>query len=105
MANPSGSPALSSRETKQSIINEIIRQLQQGHLNCVVQATLNASATSTTVTAPTCTTGSAIVACPLTADAANDMALMWFQPGNGSFVINHANNARVDRTFAFIIIG
>lgn len=68
------------------------------------QFTLTASATSTVVTNSACTASSVIVPSPLTADAANDMALMWFTPALGSFTVNHANNARVDRTFGYAIL-
>jgi len=100
-----GSIAFSLKEKNPDIINQTIAQLQQGHLNCVVVGTLTPSATSSTFTAVTCMTTSAIVSCPLTADAANDYALLWFTPGQGQFTVNHASNARVDRTHAFIIIG
>ena len=66
--------------------------------------TLNANATTTTVTNANCLSTSVVIPSPLTADAANDMALMWFAPANGSFVVNHANNSRVDRTFGYAII-
>lgn len=66
--------------------------------------TLTAGATSTVVTNANCLNTSVVVPSPLTADAANDMALMWFTPANGSFTVHHANNARVDRTFGYAII-
>lgn len=70
-----------------------------------VTATLNADATSTVVTAPTCSLASVIVPSPLTPDAANDMALMSFVAGIGQFTVNHASNARTDRTFTFVVVG
>jgi hypothetical protein len=66
--------------------------------------TLTAGATSTVVTNANCLSTSVVVPSALTADAANDMALMWFTPANGSFTVHHANNARVDRTFGYAII-
>jgi len=100
-----GSVGLPTNEINQQQINLAIQQAQQGHLNCVVQATLNANATSTTVVAPTCTAASAILPCPLNQDAANQMATMSFAPASGQFVITHASNARVDQTFNFAVIG
>jgi hypothetical protein len=70
-----------------------------------VTASLNANATTTVVTAKTCTLASVIIPSPLTPDAANDMATMSFVAGTGQFTITHANNARTDRTFTFVILG
>ena len=86
-------------------IVQTIRQLMEGKTNSIVTATLNANATTTTVTAPTCSTTSAIIPSPQTPDAGNDMATMSFAPDMGQFVITHANNARVDRTFIFVVLG
>jgi hypothetical protein len=68
------------------------------------QFTLTANLTTTTVTNTGCLATSVISYTPLTANAANDMAIMWFTPGAGSFLITHANNARVDRTFNYAIL-
>ena len=65
--------------------------------------TLNASATTTTVTSTSCFSTSVVLLSPQTPDAANDMATTSVVPGAGSFVITHANNARVDRTFRYVI--
>ena len=86
-------------------IVQVVRQILEGRTNATVTATLNASATSTTVTAPTCSPSSVILPCPTTPDAANDIPLMSFTPNYGQFVIAHANNARVDRTFNFLVMG
>jgi hypothetical protein len=67
------------------------------------QFTLTANATSTVVTNTLCQATSVILVMPVTADAANDLAIMWFAPTAGSFTVNHANNARVDRTFNYVI--
>lgn len=105
MGTPQGSYAISNREDNLDTRNLLISQLQQGHLNCLVTGTLNANATSTTITAPTCTANSGIFACPVTAHAANDIPLMSYAPASGQFVITHASNARVDRSFVFVILG
>ena len=86
-------------------IVQTIRQLMEGKTNSIVTATLNANATTTTVTAPTCSTSSASIPSPQTPAAGNDMATMSFAPAMGQFVITHANNARVDRTFIFVVLG
>jgi hypothetical protein len=41
----------------------------------------------------------------VTPHAANDIPLMSFTPSAGQFVITHASNARVDRTFNFVVLG
>ncbi len=66
--------------------------------------TLTAGATSTVVVNANCLSTSVVVPSAQTANAANDMALMWFTPANGSFTVHHANNVRVDRTFGYAII-
>jgi hypothetical protein len=86
-------------------IVDVVRQLMEGRSNAIVTGTLTANATSTTIRAPTCAPTSAILPCPLTPDAANDMATTSYAPAYGQFVITHANNARVDRSFAWIVIG
>jgi cytochrome c-type biogenesis protein CcmH/NrfF len=100
-----GSIGLSLKESNQDVINGVISQIQQGHLNCAVNGTLTVSAGSTVFAAPTCTAASAILACPLTADAAAALATMVFTPADGQFTVTHANNAQNDRTFIFIILG
>jgi len=100
-----GSFGLAISETNQQTINQAIAQAQQGHLNCTVQATLNANATSTVVMAPTCTAASVFLPSPITPDAANDEGLMSFVAASGQFTVNHASNARVDRSFNFAVIG
>lgn len=96
---------LSLKERNSDVINQAIRTTQEGHLNCVGTFTLTASATSTTVPAPTCMTTSVVLLNPQTADAANDMATTSIVPGQGQFVVTHASNPRVDRTFGFVVLG
>jgi len=75
--------------------------------NTIVEAsgtvTLTANATTTTVTAARCTTSSKVFLSPQTAHAANDMATTSIASGTGQFVITHANNTRVDRTFGYLV--
>ena len=65
--------------------------------------TLNVSATSTTVADATCTTDSVVLPMPSTANAALSVPSMWISAGVGSFTVQHANNAFVDRTFNYVI--
>jgi hypothetical protein len=96
---------LSSDEANQRKINDAINQYAQGRSNAVGTFTLTASATTTTVPAPTCGVGSFVLLSPQTAHAANDMATTSVVAGKGQFVVTHANNSRVDRTFGFAVFG
>lgn len=97
---------LDLNEKNQQVINTAIQQLQQGRSNALVQATLTAGTTTTTVTAPNCATGSAPLPIAMTANAAAALATMYCSAvNNGSFVITHANNGQVDRTFRFATFG
>jgi hypothetical protein len=86
-------------------IVDVIRQLMEGRSNAIGTFTLTAGATSTTVKAPTCSPSSIVLVSPQTQDAANDGATSSYAPAYGQFVVTHANNARVDRTFGFLVIG
>lgn len=85
-----------------------IRGLASGRSNGVGTVTLTASATSTTVTDQNCAAGSVIQLTATTADAATALATTYVPVAtvlNGSFVIQHASNTQVDRTFAYAISG
>jgi hypothetical protein len=97
--------ALSLKEKNQDTINQAIRELQSGHLNSVGTFTLTANATTTTVAAVTCSPNSVVLWFPLTQDAANDMATTFYAPAKGQFVLTHASNPRVDRTFGYVVLG
>lgn len=86
-------------------IADVVRQLTEGKNNATGTFTLTASATTTTVQAPSCTTASVVLISPQTQHAANDMATTSITPGNAQFVLTHANNARVDRTFGYVVLG
>lgn len=97
---------IAETETNLRVICSAIAQLQQGRSNALVQATLTPNATTTTVTAPNCATGSAPLPIAMTANAAAALATTYCSAvNNGSFVITHANNAQVDRTFRFATFG
>lgn len=92
-------------ETSLRKIVDTIRQLVQGKSNAVGTFTLTPNATSTTVKAPTCAPGSVVFWSPQTQHAANDMATTSVVAGTGQFVLTHANNARIDRTFGWEVRG
>lgn len=96
---------LNPGETDLRKIADVVRQLTEGKNNAIGTFTLTASATTTTVAAPSCTPNSVVLLMPQTQDAANDMATTSIAPGNAQFVVTHANNARVDRTFSYVVLG
>ena len=79
-----------------------------GKLNNIAEVTLTASVASTTVTDSRVSTQSFIGFMPTTANAATEIfgATMYVSTrSDGSFVITHANNAQVDRSFVYAILG
>jgi hypothetical protein len=96
---------VSTNEQNPVRIAAAINQLARGGSNSVGSVTLTPSATSTTVQAPTCSTSCYVFLSPTTPNAANDMATTSTVAGTGQFVITHANNTRVDRTFGWVIFG
>src|SRR5262245_18926346 len=85
-----------------------VRQLQEGRSNAVGNFTLTANAGSTTVTAPSCSSGCTVLPFAKTANAAAELGNGTMYIGsvnNGSFVVTHANNAQTDRTFLYAAFG
>lgn len=101
-------PVLQRDEKDPQKVNFVINQLGQGRSNAVGEVTLDANATTTTVSAVNCGADSSVHLFPQTANAANDFGLMYVDPDDvtqGQFIITHANNARTDRTFWFVCLG
>jgi len=89
-------------------INQAIEQIDQGRLNCSGFFTLAASATTTTVAAPTVAPGTPIKFSPTTADAAAALSTTFILDANvaaGSFIVSHASAGSTDRTFSWVAIG
>ncbi len=89
---------------------EVLQQIRSGKLEVVGELTLTAGAASTAVTDIRVSPQSVIVWHPRTANAAAELAAgtMYITDanmGNGSMVVTHANNAQVDRTFRFAVLG
>lgn len=97
---------LSSDEKNQQVINDAIRQLQQGRSNAVGTVTLTANAASTVVTAPNCGPNSAVFLFPRTANAAAIVAATYVSAVvAGSFTVTHTNSATADKTFYWVALG
>lgn len=89
------------------LIASALNSALAGHLNCGVQVTLAPSAASTTLVDARINLNTAVLACPLTANAAAEIGAgtMYFVPTVGQAVIHHANNTQSDRTFNLALIG
>lgn len=97
---------VASNETDPRKIGFVANQLGQGRSNATGLVTLTANAASTTVTAINCGDGSQVFLSPKTANAAAALATTYVSTiSNGSFVLTHANNAQVDKTFGWVALG
>lgn len=78
-----------------------------GKANNVFEGTLAAGAASTVFTFNKIVgSQSAVLWAPLTSNAAAALTGMYISAqADGSVTISHANNAQVDRTFVFIVVG
>lgn len=99
---------LRRNETDPRRICEAVEQLQQGRSNAHGSFVLDSGgvATTTTVSAPTCSSNSHVNITPTNADAANAIRTtdLYVTPGDGSFVVTHAASA-LTRNFTYSING
>mgnify|MGYP001496362599 CR=1 FL=1 len=90
---------------------DMINELARGKLDSIGEVTLTANVASSTVTtagAIFCHSASAIFLFPLSANAAAEVGggtLYVSARAAGSFTLAHANNAQIDRTFCYVVIG
>lgn len=83
-----------------------IAEANQGNLNNTGVVTLTANAASTTVADSRAGAFSFIGLMPTTANAAAALATTYIaSQGKKTFTITHANNAQVDKTFTYCILG
>lgn len=85
-------------------INNVIK----GRTENYGQVTLTANTATTTVTNVQISENSEIMLSPKTSNAAAAIATTYIPEAtilNGSFVIQHANNAQTDRTFGYVWVG
>ncbi|MBA2689799.1 MAG: hypothetical protein H0U63_03245 [Burkholderiales bacterium] len=97
---------ISARERSLPRIAEAIAGLSRALATRTV--TLTPSAAMTTVVEPKINSGSRVILVEQTANAAAaKYTTPWclITPGDGSFVIAHANNAQADRVFLWVAIG
>jgi hypothetical protein len=90
------------------LVVDTVNRTLAGKLNVTLAVTLAAGAASTTLTDSRISATSALLFCPLTADAAAEMGagtLFVQSQTAGSAVIAHANNAQTDRNYTVVILG
>lgn len=87
-------------------LKEVVNNILRGKLNNTGTVTLTPSAITTTITDNRIGGSSTIHLQPTTANAAAALATTYpSTPGAGTVVINHANDAQVDKTFLYAILG
>jgi hypothetical protein len=89
-------------------VRDVVNNIMRGKLNCTGAVTLAAGAVSTLLSDVRIGGGSVLLLQPTTANAAAELGngtLYFDAPGAGSVVIRHANNAQIDRSFSYVVIG
>jgi putative flippase GtrA len=83
-----------------------INELAEGRSHSTGRFTLTPGATTTVVPFQNCSASSEPQFSPRTANAAAAVPTTYISAiANGSFTLTHANNAQIDRTFGFTVIG
>lgn len=97
---------LSDEKEHRRQIAQLANNLLQGKMSCVIQVTLAANVTTTTVTDKRIGANTYLGFQPLTADAAGALSGLYVSAQqNGSATLTHANTATTDRTFNVLIVG
>lgn len=98
--------AMANQEEHRRKIARLANNLLQGKTNNVIQVTLTASSTTTTVTDKRIGAYTGLFFSPLTADAAAAMSGLYVSAQvNGSATLTHGSTASVDRTFNVLLVG
>ena len=103
---PGVTTMLSDEKEHRRQIAQLANNLLAGKLNTVIQVTLTANVTTTTITDKRIGANTGIFFSPLTADAAAAQAGLYVSSqANGTATLTHASTATVDRTFNVLLIG
>lgn len=88
-------------------IATVLQQVIKGKINAVYDSfTLNAGATTTTLTDPRLAAGSWVLLMPLTANAQAVAGSVWpSSRDTGAWVFTHTSDANTDKSFRALIIG
>jgi hypothetical protein len=100
--------ALSLKEKNSDVVNQAVRELQNGRDNASGVVTLATGASTTTVKAVNCSPTSSVLMFPATAHAAAEVTTTYVLQANigkAQFIISHANNAVADRTWYWRVCG
>ena len=111
-------PGASEREALSKILwpivewqrqsSEVLNRAMQGKLNALGTVTLTANQATTTLLDRRVGPDSVILPMPTTANAAAELATLYQTTPNvtaGAMILNHANNAQVDRVFIYALLG
>lgn len=82
-----------------------VNGLLLGKSNNVYTVTLTAGVAVTTISNSQITADTVAVLVPTTANAAAALATTYQTAAPGAITLNHANNAQVDRTFRYVLVG
>jgi hypothetical protein len=86
--------------------SDAINALQIGQSENVFEGTLRASQTTSTFKFPGIVKGSAVLAIPMTSNAAGALSGMYQSAvETGEVTFTHANTAAADKTFRFVVFG
>jgi hypothetical protein len=89
-------------------VSEVVNAVMNGKTNAAGTVTLTANAATTTITDARIGANTSVKLTPTTANAATAVATTYQTFPNaatGAIVINHANNAQTDKTFAYVLLG
>jgi hypothetical protein len=102
-----GVPEVMSPEVEhRRMLARLGNNLLQGKTNNVIQVTLAANVTTTTITDKRIGAYTGLFFSPLTADAAAALSGLYVSSqANGSATLTHANTATTDRTFNVLLVG
>lgn len=97
--------SLRDDDTLKNVIIET-KSILRGHTQNTGTLTLTANVATTTRVDSNCHANSVVLLSPTTANAAGALATLYVSSVlAGSFVLTHANNAQVDRTFKYTLNG
>lgn len=86
--------------------SEVLNRHDNGELSNVFEGTLRASQTTSTFKFHAIKKGSAVIAVPMTANAAGALSGLYQSAvENGEVTLTHASNAQTDKTFRFVVFG
>ena len=84
----------------------VVNNIMDGKINATGSVTLTANQATTTLTDMRVGPDSVILFMPTTANAAAELATLYVSSrGQETATLTHANNAQVDRTFAYAVLG